>query len=331
MTPTSRWLEMLFICTLIAFGGQAEADPIHDAAVDGDMQRVKQLLGEGADVNAPDAAGTPLQWALFAGQTEVVRLLLESGADPNIGGSSGIPLQTAIISGNIEIVGLLLDHGAEPNQGDRSTPLGAAAIKGNLQITELLLAQGADPGFATFDGITALHEAAKRGHLDIARKLVEQGADVNAITAAGRPAIHFAVLGKHTALATYLREQGAAPGEVVPITDMLASADLAQGEKEAKYSCSVCHKFERGKNYIGPHLWNVVGRSKGGVDNFAYSPALSTLEGVWKYEDLNAILARPAEIIPGTKMELIGIAEPRKRANLIAYLRTLSDDPVPLP
>ncbi len=127
MTRKPRWFAALFICTLIAFGGAANAAPIHDAAIDGDTERVKQLLGEGADVNAPDDAGTPLQWALFGGQTEVVRLLLENGADPNIGSSSGTPLQAAVVGGNLEIVDLLLEHGAEPNQGERSTPLTAAA------------------------------------------------------------------------------------------------------------------------------------------------------------------------------------------------------------
>ncbi len=259
-------LGALLICAQLAFGVQVNAAPIHDAALDGDLEQLKQLLDEGADVNEPDDAGTPLQWALFVGQVEVVRL-----------------------------------------------------------------AHGANPGFATHDGITALHVAAKLGRLEIARRLVAQGADVNAITAAGKPPIHLAVLGKHAALAAYLREQGAVPGEVAPIADLLSSANLAEGEQEAEYYCSGCHKFEDGKNYYGPHLWNVVGRSKGAVGNFAYSPAFSELEGVWAFEDLNAFLARPADLIPGTKMELIGIVEPQKRANLIAYLRTLSDAPVPLP
>ena len=324
-------LGALLVCSQLAFGVQANAAPIHDAALDGDLEQLKQLLDEGADVNSPDDAGTPLQWALFVGQVEVVRLLLERGADPNIGSSSGTPLQTAVVSGNTEIVGLLLAHGAEPNQGDRSTPLTAAAQKGSIEMIEMLLAQGADPGFATYEGITALHEAAKAGHLEIAQRLVAQGADVNAITAAGRPPIHLAVLGKHAALADYLREQGAAPGEVAPIADLLPSANLAEGEQEAKTSCSGCHKFEDGKNTYGPHLWNVVGRPKGSIGEFAYSPAFSALEGVWTFEDLNAFLACPADFIPGTKMELVGISETQKRATLIAYLRTLSDAPVPLP
>jgi cytochrome c len=67
----------------------------------------------------------------------------------------------------------------------------------------------------------------------------------------------------------------------------------------------------------------VVGRPKGGVGDFDYSPAFNALEGEWTFEALNEFLARPADIIPGTAMQFGGISEPQKRANLIAYLRTL--------
>ncbi len=331
MTKICYWLGSLLICTLITHATAVKADPIHEAAVDGDTERMAQLLNEGVDVNAPDDAGTPLQWALFANQTAIVSLLLEHGADPNVEGSAGTPLLAATIGGNVEVVELLLDHGADSNRGDRSTPLIAAAQSGSQEIAELLLERGADPNFATFEGVTPLHQAAERGHLDIARRLVDKGADVNAITGAGKPPIHFAVVGNHTALASYLREQGAAPGEVAPIADLLASASPAEGEAEAKNLCSGCHHLEEGENYLGPSLWNVVGRPKGSVSDFKYSQVFSTLDGVWTFDALNEFLARPAEIIPGTKMNFRGLVEPQKRASLIAYLRTLSDAPVPLP
>jgi cytochrome c len=308
-----------------------EADPIHEAAVDGDTERVERLLDEGADVNAPDDAGTPLQWALFGGQSATARILLEHGADPNVEGPAGTPLLAATIGGDVEVVGLLLGHGADPNRGDRSTPLIAASQSGNQEIAALLLEHGADASFATFDGVTALHKAAERGHLEVARQLVDHGADVNAITAAGKPPIHIAVAGNHADLAAYLREQGAKPGKVAPITDLLASADVAAGEADAKTACSGCHHFEAGKNSIGPFLWNVVGRPRGSVSGFKYSKAFSTLGGDWTFDALNEFLARPAEIVPGTAMNYRGMAEPQKRADLIAYLRTLSDAPVPFP
>ena len=78
MTKNPYWIGCLLLCSLIATFTTAKADTIHEAAVDGDVERVEQLLIGGADVNAPDAddEGTPLQWAMFTNQTNVVRLLL---------------------------------------------------------------------------------------------------------------------------------------------------------------------------------------------------------------------------------------------------------------
>ena len=191
----------------------------------------------------------------------------------------------------------------------------------------------ATPGPALCDGVTPLHKAAEGGHLEIAKKLVDHGADVNAITAVGKPPIHFAVTNDHDELVAYLREQGSAPGPIAPITDLLGTADLAEGELEAQV-CAGCHKFEKGKNYYGPSLWNVVGHPRASAENFDYSPAFAALEGGWTYEALNEFMARPSEVIPGTRMGAYGfsgVMDPQKRANLIAFLRTLSDDPVPLP
>ena len=164
MTKNPYWIGCLLLCSLIATFTTAKADTIHEAAVDGDVERVEQLLIGGADVNAPDAddEGTPLQWAMFTNQTNVVRLLLEYGANPNIDGPLGTPLQVAISRGNSEMFQLLLDHGADPNRGVGSTPLYTATQKGSLEVVELLLARGADPTLATDDGTTPLHAAAKR-------------------------------------------------------------------------------------------------------------------------------------------------------------------------
>jgi len=330
MAKNSHWFGALLVCVAWLVSQTLKAEPIHDAALDGDADRVEQLLREGADVNAPDPAGTPLQWALCANQESIARLLLENGADPNVEGAAASPLLTATIGGNTMVIKLLLDHGADPNRGDRSTPLVAAAWKENLEIIELLLEYGADPNLTTSDGTAPLHEAASKGHLEIARRLVEHGADVNAVTMAGKPPIHFALVGNHSTLAAYLRARGAAPGEIAPIADLLASADLAQGESAAEV-CAGCHHLDKVLIYRGPSLWNVVGRPMARVSEFDYSPAFAALEGIWTYDALNQFLARPFETVPGTKMNFLGEPDPQKRANLIAYLRTLSDDPLPLP
>ena len=327
------WFTCFLIGTPVSLIPEAMADPIHEAAEAGDVDRVLQLLDEGANVNASDDDGTPLQWALSSRQLDVIRLLLERGADPDVAGFMGTPLESAALGGDTELVELLLDHGAGLHGSARSTPLYRATQKGNLKVIDLLLEKGADPDVAATDGMTPLHEAARKGHLEAVQTLVEHGADVNALTTFGKPSIHFAVYGGHADVAAYLGENGATPGETAPITELLASADLALGEAEAE-ACAGCHEFEKDKHMSdggGPSLWNVVGRPRASVSEFVYSEAFASLEGNWTFDALNAYLARPTEVVPGTSMNFGGMADPQKRANLIAFLRTLSDNPPPLP
>jgi cytochrome c len=112
---------------------------------------------------------------------------------------------------------------------------------------------------------------------------------------------------------------------------MLASADPAAGEKIFN-KCKACHTSEQGgKNKVGPNLWNIVDRPKASHEGFSYSGALSGLGGEWTYADLNAFLTKPKDFAPGTKMTFAGLTKPEDRAEVIAYLRTLSDSPKPLP
>ena len=328
MTRSIPWKAHLIICVLLTISTLSKADPIHEAAESGDVDQVMKLLDGGADVNAPDLDGTPLRWALLAKQMDVARLLLEHGANPNVKGWDGTLLESAALNGNTEIVKVLLEHGANPNSGDRSTPLIRAVQKGSLEIVDLLLTQGADSGLATPDGTTPLHEAANGGKLDIAQILVDSGANVNALNGLGRPPIHLAVLKNHADLAEYLKKHGATPGKTAPITDLLTSADAAQGKSIAeKQLCVSCHNVDR----PGPPLWNVVGSTKGSVNDYSYSPPFEALKGKWTFEALNEFLARPTEVVPGTKMNFVGISDPQMRADVIVYLRSLSNDPVSLP
>ncbi len=113
---------------------------------------------------------------------------------------------------------------------------------------------------------------------------------------------------------------------------LLAAADAAAGETGAK-KCKACHTFDQGgANKLGPNLWNVVNRPIAGVGEFKYSKALQGMSGQqWTYEDLDAFLTKPKDYAPGTKMSFPGVRKPEARANLIAYLRSLSDSPAPLP
>lgn len=121
--------------------------------------------------------------------------------------------------------------------------------------------------------------------------------------------------------------------EVLPeISPLLASADLAKGEKLAKQKCGACHNFVKGgPNGTGPNLWGIVNHDIAAHEGFSYSNAVASLEGNWTYEHLNGFLHKPKKYAPGTKMTFIGLKKEQDRANLIAWLRLQSDAPAPLP
>ncbi len=127
----------------------------------------------------------------------------------------------------------------------------------------------------------------------------------------------------------------AAPGPAEPLTPigpLLASADPAAGEAAAKRQCGACHTFtEGGKAGVGPNLYNIVGAAHGHMQGFNYSAAIKGKEGPWTYEDLNHWLKKPSAYAPGTRMAFAGINSDKQRADVIAYLRSLSAAPAPLP
>ncbi|AWN39355.1 c-type cytochrome [Methylobacterium durans] len=124
---------------------------------------------------------------------------------------------------------------------------------------------------------------------------------------------------------------GAPAAKAEPVAVRLASANVEKGQGGTK-ACQSCHSFEKGgPNKVGPHLWDVVERQKAHEPGFDYSASLKEKGGAWTYEDLDHFLESPKGYAKGTKMAFAGISSPQERANVIAYLRTLSDSPKALP
>jgi len=120
-----------------------------------------------------------------------------------------------------------------------------------------------------------------------------------------------------------------APAEPLPV--LLAKADAARGQAAAR-KCASCHTFANGEpNKVGPNLYNIVGRALASHPGFNYSAALKAKGGDWTFEDLNAFIANPKTAVPGTTMAFAGISSAQERADVLAYLRSLSDNPQPLP
>lgn len=118
---------------------------------------------------------------------------------------------------------------------------------------------------------------------------------------------------------------------VFDVKALMAKADAVKGAEIAK-RCSACHSFDKnGPNKVGPHLWGVLEREKASVQGYSYSQAFSGLKGKWDYPDLFYYLYDPKVAIPGNKMSFMGLKKPEEIADVVAYLRSLSDNPTPLP
>ena len=112
----------------------------------------------------------------------------------------------------------------------------------------------------------------------------------------------------------------------------MQTASAEKGQAAAKV-CQTCHTFEKGgPNRVGPNLFGIVGDHKGeGRNGFNFSAAIKAKGGSWPIDDLNQFITNPNGFIPGTAMGFAGIQRDSQRADVIAYLNSLSDNPKPLP
>jgi len=117
-------------------------------------------------------------------------------------------------------------------------------------------------------------------------------------------------------------EEAAAVEEGPSFEELYASADVAAGEKVFK-KCKACHKLEDGATATGPSLFGIVGRDVASVSGFGYSSTMAELGGAWTPDRISEFLAKPKDMVPGTKMSFAGLKKADQRANLIAYLATI--------
>lgn len=123
----------------------------------------------------------------------------------------------------------------------------------------------------------------------------------------------------------------AQPTGPAPIAALLASASPEKGEQDVQKLCTVCHTFAEGQPAkVGPNLYGIIGAPRAHMAGFDYSDGLKKLGGTWNYEELNHWLYDPREVVPGTRMAFAGIKSEKERAEVVAYLRSISPEAPPL-
>jgi ankyrin repeat protein len=175
---------MKYLCAflgLVLTVSASFAGPLHDAARDGDVNRAKQLLDEGAVVAELDAAGEPpLLIASLAGHADVVALLLDRGSAILVRNKGGLTaLHAAAYGGKLDVVKLLVSRGAAVNDTEnfyQMSPLHAAAEEGHAEVVAFLLTHEANIEAKERNGYTPLTQAGWREHWDAANLLMKSGA-----------------------------------------------------------------------------------------------------------------------------------------------------------
>jgi len=186
---------------------EAATSPVADAAMKGDTAAVRRLVGQKADVNAPQADGaTAITWAVYRDDVEMADLLIRAGASVTVANRHGAtPLALACINGAARMIERLLKAGASPNERgpNGETPLMLAARTGVVETMTVLLDAGAEVNaMETLRGTTALMWAAAQSHPAAVRLLIDRGADVDARSARS-------ALGRTAYLAPTVRQRAA--------------------------------------------------------------------------------------------------------------------------
>jgi cytochrome c len=164
-------------------------------------------------------------------------------------------------------------------------------------------------GWVLFAGIVALGSSIVAGEVFHSERPEEMGYPIEGVEVEG---------------------EGGADAEK-PIAFYLASADASKGQQVFN-KCTACHTVDKGgPAQLGPNLWGIMGAPIGKRPGFAFSPALSGKGGNWDWESMSAWLKSPKAFANGTKMTFAGLGKPEDRANVMAFLNSKSDSPLPVP
>ncbi len=98
-----------------------------------------------------------------------------------------------------------------------------------------------------------------------------------------------------------------------------AAGDPVAG-KAIYAQCAACHTLDGEASPLGPSLKGVVGRKAAADETYVYSPPMRRSSVTWMAQTLDAFLADPQAVVPGTKMPFAGLPAQMDRQDLIAYL-----------
>lgn len=219
MKQSAIFVIALLLSAVAVYAGPPA--PLADAAEKMDRTKIRALLKQRVDVNAPQVDGmTALHWATYQDDLDLARLLLRAGANVKAASRYGVtPLSLACTNGNGMMVDMLLKAGADPNAPlpGGETPLMTAARTGALASVKALVARGANVD-STDDrrGQTALMWAAAEGHAAVVQALIDADANFKTRVPSGLTPLLFAVREGRLDVVRVLVKAGADVNETIP-------------------------------------------------------------------------------------------------------------------